>query len=143
MATSADPSTTAVHRPPPPVVVAVVLGVVRAAFGAFGLVYFGVFATDVNPDAGTPFAIAFAAIGLLLVVTVVACLAGLWRGRRTAWHVLTCCLSALIFFGCYKIFAEGESDSVVFLAVDLALLGLVLTPAARRHVTGAGPTLPV
>lgn len=137
MTRSTSPSSTALRRRPPlPVItVAVIIGI-RSAFGAFGLVYFGVFVgPDVNPDAGSPAAVAFAAVGLLLVLSGLASLPGLWRGRRIAWHVLTCVVTAGVYFSCYKIFAEGEADSVVLLVVDLVVGALLLLPATRRHVS--------
>lgn len=135
--TAQSPSAGVVRRrPPAPVVAATVLLAVRMAFGAFGLVYFGVFVgPEVNPDAGRPAAVAFAAVGLVLVITALAGLPGLWRGRRSAWHVLTCVITAMVYFSCYKIFAEGETASVVFLVVDLVVGVLLLLPATRRHIS--------
>lgn len=131
------PSSTAVRRRPPvPVVVAAVIIAVLAAFGAFGLVYFGLFVgPEVNPDAGSPAAAAFTAVGLLVVITELASLPGLLRGRRTAWHILTCVFAAQIYFSCYKLFAEYEAASGVFLVVDIAVMALLLVPATRRHVS--------
>lgn len=123
------------HLPPVPVVAATVLTAIRMAFGAFGLVYFGVFVSaDVNPDAGSPSAVAFAAAGLLFVITALASLPGLWRGRRAAWHLLGCVVTAWVLFSCYKILVEGETESVVFLVVDVVVLVLLHLPGARRHV---------
>ncbi len=137
MTRSTAPSSTAVrHRPPVPVIAAAVIIGVRMAFGTFGLVYFGLFVSaDVYPGVGSPSAVAFTAAGLLVTITALASLPGLWRGRRAAWHLLTCALSAMFLFGCYKIFVEGEVDSVVFLAVDLLSAALLLLPATRRHVS--------
>lgn len=131
----ARPSTDVRRRPPAPVIAATVLTGIRMALGCFGLVYFGLFAgPDVNPDAGSPSAVAFAAAGLVYAITGLASLPGLLRGRRTAWHLLTCVIAAMILFSCYKIFAEGETESVVFLAVDLLVALLLVLPSTRRHV---------
>jgi uncharacterized membrane protein (DUF2068 family) len=106
------------------------------AFGCGGLIYFGLFVgPEVNPDAGSPAAVGFTAVGLTYAVTALASLPGLWRGRRTAWHLLTCVIAALVLFSCYKIFAEGETESAVFLAVDLVVAALLLLPSTRRHVS--------
>jgi hypothetical protein len=130
------PSTVLRRRPPVPVIAAAALIVLLMAFLGFGFIYFGVFVSaDVNPDAGSPSAVAFTAVGLVFAITALASLPGLWRGRLAAWHVLTCVITALIFFGCYKILVEGESDSVVFLAADLVVLVLLLLPVSRRHVS--------
>lgn len=130
------PSSSTLRRRPPVAVIAVVVIVgLRSAFGVVGLVYFGLFVTpDVNPDAGSPPAVAFAAVGLVLTLTGLASLPGLWRGRRIARHVLTCVVTAGVYFGCYKILAEGEGESVVFLAVDLVEGALLLLPVTLRHV---------
>jgi len=137
MTSSSAPAPSSVrHRPPVPVIAATVIIGVRMAFGTFGLIYFGLFVSaDVYPAVGSPSAVAFTAAGLLVTITGLASLPGLWRGRRTPWHFLTCTLSAMFLFGCYKIFVEGEIDSVVFLAVDLLSAALLLLPATRRHVS--------
>lgn len=127
------------RRPPAPVIAATLLAGARALIGSFGLVYFGLLVSaDVNPHVGQPGAVAFTAAGLLLTITILACLPGLWRGRRTAWHILTCCITAGLYFGLYKLLQEGESEAVLFLAADLAVGVLLLLPATRRHIV-AGP----
>lgn len=137
MTSSTAPSSTTVRRrPPAPVIAAAVLTGILMAFNSFGLVYFGLFVgPDVNPGAGSPAAVAFAAVGLAYSITALASLPGLLRGRRTAWHLLTCAIAALVLFSCYKIFAEGETDSVVFLAADLVVAVLLVLPVTRRHVS--------
>lgn len=137
MTSSPAPSATTVrHRPPAPVIAAAVLTGIRMAFGCFGFVYFGLLVgPDVNPDAGSPSAVAFAAVGLAYAITALASLPGLLRGRRTAWHLMTCVIAALVLFSCYKIFGEGETESLVFLAADLVVAALLLLPATRRHVS--------
>jgi hypothetical protein len=137
MTSSPAPSSTAVRRrPPAPVVAAVVITAILMAVNSFGLVFFGLFVgPEVNPDAGSPSAVAFAAVGLGYSITALASLPGLWRGRRPAWHVLTCVIAAMVLFACYKIFAEGEIDSAVFLAADLVVAALLVLPATRRHVS--------
>lgn len=137
MTSATAPSSTAVRRrPPAPVIAAAVITGFRMALGCGGLVYFGLLVgPEVNPDAGSPSAVAFTAAGLVYAITGLASLPGLLRGRRTAWHLLTCVVAALILFSCYKIFAEGETDSVVFLVVDLVVAALLLLPSTRRHVS--------
>lgn len=133
--TVAEPGSPVRLRPPAPVLIVIVLLAVAGVFRSVGLVYFGLLVSpDVNPDVGRPAAVAFAAVGLALSVTVLASLPGLWRGRRTAWHVLTCCVAAGTYFSAYKILGEGEVESVVFLAVDLVAGALLLLPATRRHL---------
>ena len=135
MTVPVPPATVASRRPPVPVVVASVVVAVRMGFGAFGLVYFGVLAPpEVNPDAGSPAATAFAAVGLTTVITAWACLPGVWACRRAPWHLLTCVLAAWVYFSCYKILAEGETESIAFLVVDVLVAGLLCLPTSRRHV---------
>lgn len=109
---------------------------VRTAFGCFGLVYFGLFVSpEVYPAVGSPPAVAFTAVGLALAVTASASLPGLLRGRRAAWHVLTCVITAMLYFNCYKILVEGETESLLLLAAHLLVAVLLVLPATRRHVT--------
>ncbi|RZT85489.1 hypothetical protein EV383_2356 [Pseudonocardia sediminis] len=130
------PPTVARRRPPVPVVVVAVIVVVLTGFGCFGLVYFGLFVSpDVNPAVGSPAAVAFAAVGLVLTITAAASLPGLWRGRRGAWHVLTCLVTAQLYFGSYKLLVEGETDSAIFMVANLVVGVLLLLPATRRHVS--------
>jgi hypothetical protein len=136
MSTSTTPSAVSTRRPPVTVIVAVVVVGIQMLVGAFGLVYFGVFVgPEVNPDAGSPSAIAFAAVGLVMVVTALATLPGLWRGRRLAWHVLTCVIVAQIYFNVYKLLVEGEVDSVAFLVADVVVMVLLCLAVTRRHVS--------
>lgn len=108
---------------------AVVLLILQALVSSAGLVYFGLFA-----DGATTGGMVFAAVGVAQHATGLATLPGLLRGSRTPWLVAIGYGWSYAFWSIYKVFAEGETESVGFLLVALALLALLVAPATRRRI---------
>lgn len=137
MTSSTAPAPTVTRRrPPAPVIVAAVLTGLQMLITSGGLIYFGLFVSaDYYPAVGQPSAVAFLAVGLVFTVTGLASLPGLLRGRRAAWHLVTCVLAALIYFNFYSLLAGKETETAVFIVVDLVVVALLLLPSTRRHVS--------
>jgi hypothetical protein len=71
---------------------------------------------------------------VVVVVTVAAALwsvPGVARGSRTSWTVALCWVVAYAYWGLYKVFVEGETESLVLSLVQLVLIVLLLLPAVR------------
>ncbi len=115
-------------RPPATIFAAAVLLVLQALVSSAGLLYFGVFA---GGDSGVA---VFAVVGVALHATGLATLPGLFRGARTPWLLAIGYAWSYAFWSIYKVFAEGETESVGFLVVALALLALLVAPATRRRI---------
>jgi hypothetical protein len=110
-------------RTPLRIVTAVVLGLLALALLA-GTVMF----TLVLPE------VKLVGWAVVVVVTVAAALwsvPGVARGSRTSWTVALCWVVSYLYWGLYKVFVEGETESLVFTAVQVALIVLLLLPAVR------------
>lgn len=108
---------------------AAVLLVLLALLHGAGVAFFTLVA---SPDPFGP-VLGFTAVALAAAVTALAAVPGLLRGSHPAWVVALCWAGAFAYWTAYKIPVEDEPEGLVFLAVDLLLLGLLLAPATRRH----------
>ena len=122
------PSRSAVRSP---LVVRAAAGllVLLAAVSTFGLVMF----SFVWGDHGVGVGVVFAVVAVAAAVTAVAAVPSLLRGDRAGWAVTfvwSCCYT---YWSFYKVFAEEEFESALFLAVAVGLVALLSTRAARAY----------
>ena len=100
-----------------------------AATSTVGLVLFGLVWNDDPFGLG----VVFAAFMLATAATAVAALPSLLRGSPLGWALTLgwgCCYT---YWSVYKVFGEGEFESLGFLAAGAGVVALLATPAARAH----------
>ena len=121
-------------RSPLGVRVAAALLVLLAAVSTFGLVMF----SFVWGDHGVGVGVVFAVVAVAAAVTAVAAVPSLLRGDRAGWTVAfvwSCCYT---YWSFYKVFAEKEFESALFLVAGAGIVALLSTKGARAHagITG-------
>lgn len=103
--------------------------VLLAAVSTFGLVMF----SFVWGGHGLGVGVVLAVVAVAAAVTAVAAVPSLVRGDRAGWTVTfvwSCCYT---YWSTYKVFAEEEFESALFLAVGAVIVALLLTKGARVH----------
>ena len=116
-------------RSPLVVRAAAALLVLLAAVSTFGLVMF----SFVWGDHGVGVGVVFAVVAVAAALTAVAAVPSLLRGDRTGWAVAfvwSCCYT---YWSTYKVFAEEEFESALFLVVGAGVVTLLSTRGARAH----------
>lgn len=123
------PAPSSVVRAPLTVRAGAALLALTAAASTTGLLLFSFVWSDEPFGAG----VVFVAFMLATAATALAALPSLLRGSALGWALAFgwgCCYT---YWSVYKVFGEGEFESLGFLAAGAGVVALLATPAARAH----------